>query len=221
MKKKNYFTLIELLVVIAIIAILAAILLPALNQARNQAYAAACLSTEKSLGQVVVFYADDNNGFLVSGQRNWRFNGDYYYYWYQDLSRYLPSRKSFFCQVGGEEYACATENDVIRYFHPDRGAYISYAVDISVSGAPGIAPEYNVWRKLNQIKAPSRTIFLMDGHSDILFIGSENEVLNKPQRVPKNFRHNNQTNALLLDGHSAAVRHASWAALTEQYIWFL
>ena len=60
------FTLIELLVVIAIIAILAAVLLPALNQARVKGQGISCLSNEKQLAQIYLFYADDHDAYLPS-----------------------------------------------------------------------------------------------------------------------------------------------------------
>ena len=61
------FTLVELLVVIAVIAILMAILMPSLKLAKDQAYAAVCVSNLRTLSLGWFMYADDNDGILVEG----------------------------------------------------------------------------------------------------------------------------------------------------------
>ena len=63
--KANAFTLIELLVVIAIIAILAAILLPALNSARERGRAASCVSNLKQIAAAAAMYVDNFDGYTV------------------------------------------------------------------------------------------------------------------------------------------------------------
>ncbi len=64
MKSGRKFTLIELLVVIAIISVLVAMLLPALNSARDKARMAACSAKLKALGTAIFMYGQDCNNYM-------------------------------------------------------------------------------------------------------------------------------------------------------------
>ena len=68
LSRKRAFTLIELLVVIAILGILASLLLPALSRVKSAAHKTVCLNNQRQIGIARQLYANDNDGFLVTGE---------------------------------------------------------------------------------------------------------------------------------------------------------
>lgn len=98
-KNGKSFSLIELLVVIAIIAILAAMLLPALNRARETAKMTLCTGQLKQLGMVCIMYADSYKGFTLLARNNEQMLSNFarnvsavaYEFKYQNKILYCPS----------------------------------------------------------------------------------------------------------------------------------
>lgn len=94
------FTLIELLVVIAIIAILAAILLPALNQARERGHVATCVNLHKQLGMSFQTYADDNDAYLPRKKPNYSGGPTHWYQVLEYTGHFVNVQSDLRCPVG-------------------------------------------------------------------------------------------------------------------------